>query len=86
MATRRVTWAHVPTHTPSTPQQAIFAPRENSSDGEESEEGQAPSPAVRSRPTSSRTTGPARRATSGVTAPTTFSCTTAWALVIAWVT
>ena len=31
-------------------------------------------------------TGPAGRATPGVTAPTTFSCTTTWALVMAWTT
>ena len=53
VATRHVTWAHVSTHIPSTPQQAILAPRENSSDGDESGEGQEPSAAVKSRPTSS---------------------------------
>ena len=53
VATLHVTWAHVPTHIPSTPQQAIFAPRENSSDGDEPGEGQVPSAAVKSRPTSS---------------------------------
>ena len=52
VATRHVTWAHVPTNLPSTPQQAILAPRENSSGGDESGEGQAPSPAVNSRPSS----------------------------------
>ena len=57
VATRHVTWAHVPTHIPSTPQQAILAPRENSSDGDESGEGQAPSAAVKSRPTSSEDDG-----------------------------
>ena len=57
VATRHVTWAHVPTHIPSTPQQAIIAPRENSGDGDESGEGQAPSPAVKSRPTSSEDDG-----------------------------
>ena len=53
VATRHVTWAHVPTHISSTPQQAILAPRENSSGGDESREAQAPSPAVKSRPGSS---------------------------------
>ena len=53
VATRRVTWAHVPTPIPSTLQLATLAPRENSSDGDESGEGQAQSPAVKSRPTSS---------------------------------
>ena len=57
VATRHVTWAHVPTHIPSTPQQAILAPRENSSDGDESGEGQAPSAAVKNRPTSSEDDG-----------------------------
>ena len=57
VATRHVTWAHVPTHIPSTPQQAILAPRENSSDSDESGEGQAPSAAVKSRPTSSEDDG-----------------------------
>ena len=57
VATRHVTWAHVPTHIPSTSQQAILAPRENSSDGYESGEGQAPSFAVKSRPTSSEDDG-----------------------------
>ena len=57
VATRHVTWAHVPTHIPSTPQQAILAPRENSSDGDESGEGQAPRLAVKSRPTSSEGDG-----------------------------
>ena len=57
VATRHVTWAHVPTHIPSTPQQAILAPRENSSDGDESGESQAPSAAVKSRPTSSEDDG-----------------------------
>ena len=57
VATRHVTWAHVPTYIPSTPQQAILAPRENSSDGDESGEGKAPSPAVKSRPTSSEDDG-----------------------------
>ena len=37
---------------PSTSQQAILAPRDNSSVGNESGEGQVPSPAVESRPTS----------------------------------
>ena len=36
VATRHVTWAHVPTRIPSTPQQAILAPRESSSGGETS--------------------------------------------------
>ena len=57
VATRHVTWVHVPTRIPSTPQQAILAPRENSGDGDESEEGQAPSAAVESRPTSSEDDG-----------------------------
>ena len=57
VASRHVTWAHVPTHIPSTPQQAIFATRENSSGGDESGEGQAPSPAVKSRPRSSEDDG-----------------------------
>ena len=57
VATRHVTWAHVPTHIPSTPQQAILTPRENSSDGDESGEGQAPSHAVKRRPTSSEDDG-----------------------------
>ena len=57
VATRHVTWAHVPTHIPSTPQQAILAPMENSSDVDESGEGQAPSAAVKSRPTSSEDDG-----------------------------
>ena len=57
VATRRVTWGLVPTQIPSTPQQAILAPRENSSDGDESGEGQTPSPAVKSRPTSSEDDG-----------------------------
>ena len=57
VATRHVTWAHVPTHIPSTPQQAILAPRENSSGGDESGEGQAPSPAAKSRPRSSEDDG-----------------------------
>ena len=39
VATPHVTWAHVPTHIPSTPQQAILAPMKNSSDGDESGEG-----------------------------------------------
>ena len=56
VATRHVTWAHVPTHITSTPQQAIFVPRENSSD-DESGEDQAPSAAVKSRPTSSEDDG-----------------------------
>ena len=57
VATRHVTWAHVPAHIPSTPQQAILAPRENSSGGNESGEGQAPSPSVKSRPRSSENDG-----------------------------
>ena len=50
VATRHVTWAFVPTPNPSTPQKAILAPREreNSSGGDGSEEGQAPSPVVTS--------------------------------------
>ena len=54
MLTRHITWARVPTHIPSTSQQEILAPRENSSIGDESEEDHAPSPAVKSRPTSSK--------------------------------
>ena len=57
VATRHVTWAHLPTHIPFTPQQAILAPRKNFSDGDESREGQAPSAAVKSRPTSSEDDG-----------------------------
>ena len=57
VATRHVTWAHIPTHIPSTPQQAILAFRDNSRDGDEPGEGQAPSPAVRSRSTSSEDDG-----------------------------
>ena len=57
VATWPITWAHVPTHIPSTPQQAILAPRENSSGGDESGEGQAPSPAVKNRPKSSKDDG-----------------------------
>ena len=55
MVTRHVTWAHVSTLIPPTLQQAILVPRErdNSSASDESGEGQAPSPAVKSRPTSS---------------------------------
>ena len=34
LATRHVTWAHVSTHIPFTPQQAILGPRENSSGSE----------------------------------------------------
>ena len=65
VATRHVTWAHVPTHTPSTPQQAILAPRENSSGGDGSEEGQVRSPAVKSRPTSSEDDGSGEEGHSG---------------------
>ena len=65
VVTRHVTWAHVPTHIPSTPQQAILAPRENSSDGDESGEGQAPSVAVKSRPTSSEDDGSGGKGHSG---------------------
>ena len=65
VATRHVTWAHVPTHIPSTPQQAILAPRENSSDGDESGEGQAPSPTLKSRPTSSEDGGSGGEGDSG---------------------
>ena len=57
VAIRHVTWDHAPTHIPSTIQQAVLAPRENSSDGDESGEGQAPSPAAKSRPTSSEDDG-----------------------------
>ena len=56
VATRHVTWAHVPTHILST-SQAILAPRENSSGYDGSGEGQGPSPAVKSRPTSSEDDG-----------------------------
>ena len=65
VATRHVTWDHVPTHIPSTPQQAIFAPRENSSDGDESGEGQPPSAAVKSRPMSSEDDGSGGEGQSG---------------------
>ncbi|CAM9218756.1 unnamed protein product, partial [Ascophyllum nodosum] len=51
------TWARIPTHIPSTLQQVIFAPWENSSNGDESGEGQAPSSAVKSRPTNSEDDG-----------------------------
>ena len=57
VATRNATWAHEPTHIPSTPQQAILAPREISSGGDESGEGQARSPAGKSRPRSSEDDG-----------------------------
>ena len=57
VATRHVTWAHVPTHIRSTPQQAILVPRENSSGGAESGEGQTLSPVVKSRPTTSEGDG-----------------------------
>ena len=57
VATWHVTWAHVPTHSPSTLQQAILAPRENSSGGGESGEGQAPSHFMKSRPRSSEDDG-----------------------------
>ena len=57
VATRHITWAHVPTHIPSTPQQVILAPRENSSGGGEYGEGQAPSPSVKRRPRSSENDG-----------------------------
>ena len=46
VATWHVTWARIPTHIPSTP---VLAPRENSSGGDESGEGQAPSPPVKSK-------------------------------------
>ena len=57
VGTRHITWAHVPTHIPSTPQQAILVPRENSSGGDESGEGQARSLAVKRRPKSSEDDG-----------------------------
>ena len=59
VATRHVTWAHIPTHIPSTPQQAILEPkeRENSSGGDGSGQEQVPSSAVESRPTSSADDG-----------------------------
>ena len=57
VSTRHVTWGHVPTHISSTPQQAILAPKENSSGGDEYGEGQAPSPVVKSRPRSSEDDG-----------------------------
>ena len=57
VSTPHVTWAHVPTHNPSTPQQAILASRENYSDVDESGDGQASNPAVKSRPTSSEDDG-----------------------------
>ena len=57
VATRHVTWAHVPTHIPSTPQQVVLVTRESSSGGDESGEGQARSLAVKSRSTSSEDDG-----------------------------
>ena len=59
VATRHITWAHVPTLIPSTPQQTVLAPREreNSSDSGGSGEGQAPSPALKIRPISSEDDG-----------------------------
>ena len=57
VATRHITWAHLPPHIPSTPQQAILAPRKNSSGSGESGEGQAPSPAVKRRLRSSEDDG-----------------------------
>ena len=57
VATRHATWAPEPTHIPSTPQQAILSPKENSSGGDESGEGQARSLAVKSRPRSSEDDG-----------------------------
>ena len=60
-----MTCAHVPTHIPSTPKQAILAPRENSRGGDESGKGQAPSPAVTSRPKSSEDDGPGEEGHSG---------------------
>ena len=53
VATRHVTWAHAPTAISSSPQQAILAPRENSSGGDGSGEDQAPNSTVKSRLTSS---------------------------------
>ena len=53
VATRHITWAHVPTHIPSTLQQVVLEPREDSSGGDESGKSQAPSPAVKRRPGSS---------------------------------
>ena len=66
VATRHATWAHVPTHVPFTPQPAILAPREeNSSHGDGSREGQAPSPVVKSQPTSSENDGSGEEGHSG---------------------
>ena len=65
VAKRHVTWAHVPTHISSTPQQAILAPEENFSGGNESGEAQAPSPAVKSRPGSSVDDGSGGEGNSG---------------------
>ena len=78
VATRYVTWAHVPTHIPSTPQQTILAPRENSSDGDESEEDQAPSPAVKNSTTSSEDDGFGGEGHFGGDGTDDESCTTAW--------
>ena len=66
VATRHVSWAHVPTHIPSSPHQAILAPRENSSDDNESGEGQVPSPALKSRLTTSKDDGSGGEGHSGV--------------------
>ena len=57
VATRHVTWAHLPTNIPSSPQQTILASRENSGGGDESGEGQASSPAEKRRPRSSEDDG-----------------------------
>ena len=65
VATRHVTWVHVPTHIPSTPQQAVLAPKENPSGSDEPGEGQASSPAVKRRPTSSEDDGFGREGHSG---------------------
>ena len=67
MVTRHVSWAHVPTPIPSTPPQAILAPREgeNSSGGDRSGGSQAPSSAVKSRPISSEDDGSGGKVHSG---------------------
>ena len=83
VATRHVTWAHVPTPIPSTPQQATLAPREreNSSDGDGPGEDQVPSSAVKSRPTSSEDDGSGGE---GHSRGDSTDDVLAWALVMAW--
>ena len=65
VATRQVTWAHVPTHILPTQQHAILVPKENPSRGDESGEGQKPSPVVESRPRSSEDDGSSGKDHSG---------------------